>query len=395
MRLSLVNLLAVASTVCAIGTRCGPDEVEGVVESISCGDSAVILECLRKLGDIPMVLEIESCFVIGGCTKEDAASFFQDCNTPESRQGLKKRKEKEVTTTEEEDNETDKPKATKKPAEKPTKTTEEPAKATEEPTKATAKTTAKPTSKVAPKTTPTSKETSTTEESKTSASSTTDSSSSPSSTTPSTTRSTPGTTAAAATTTGKLACSTTKTISTTACSVSGGKTVTCSPTTVVSATCAPGNICFSSSSGSDVCMKRYPPLATSGIVATVFLGLGLVSSIVFIIAMRVMASKKTRRDRAAKLAGGKRPMDDIEEAKPYKIGAGGDGGNDNVPLMPAGGRGNGYTGQDQGYFGQTGGPPSNPFGPSGQPIPQIQLHQGLGALGQDDTHWSQDYNARR
>lgn len=95
-------------------------------------------------------------------------------------------------------------------------------------------------------------------------------------------------------------------------------------------------------------------------------------------------------------------MDDIEGAsKPYKIGAGGEGDEDSEPLVPTAAGGNYRTAQQgQGYFSRStsggGTVPSSPLGPGRQLVPQIQLHQGLGTLGQDGgAHWSQDYNARR
>ena len=117
-------------------------------------------------------------------------------------------------------------------------------------------------------------------------------------------------------------------------------------------------------------MKRDNSLTTSGLIVTIVFVVCLIGTIAVLIGMACMEkskAKKLSRERVALLGGSKKAMEDIEVVKPYKIGGGGESGADE-PLTKS----------------------AAPAGSA--PVPQIQLHQGIGALGgQNDEHWSNDY----
>lgn len=78
-------------------------------------------------------------------------------------------------------------------------------------------------------------------------------------------------------------------------------------------------------------------------------------------------AKRDARERAALLGGDKSAMQDVEQAKPYRIGGGGESNNDDADISSA------------------------------PAAPQIKLHQGIDGLGGQghggDQHWSNEYNA--
>ncbi|KAH6678106.1 hypothetical protein B0J14DRAFT_461010, partial [Halenospora varia] len=181
------------------------------------------------------------------------------------------------------------------------------------------------------------------------------------------------------TTTGTLACSVTSTKDTSFCSMTGDSTLGCVATTTLIASCAPGNLCTTDAAGANVCMKRDDHLTTSGLIVTIALAIALAATIISLVALACIQRNKAKKDKmeaAAKLGGKIRPMDDME-AKPYKIGGGGESSEVDLPLITPGGKRS-----------------SNSVSPGH--VPQIQLHQGLGALGQDTPpgqHWSNEYAA--
>ena len=121
-------------------------------------------------------------------------------------------------------------------------------------------------------------------------------------------------------------------------------------------------------------MTRVNKLTSSGLIVTIIFVVALVGTIVTLVVMACIdksKAKKDARERAALLGGSKKAMEDLEPAaKPYKIGG---GGGDAEELLTK----------------------SAP--PQQQQVPQIQLHQGIGALGGSDDdngqHWSNDYAA--
>jgi len=154
-------------------------------------------------------------------------------------------------------------------------------------------------------------------------------------------------------------------------------------------------------------MVRDVPLQTSGIVVAAVFGLSIAGVIVGLIVMCVRARSKANRDRirAAMLSssGAKSGMNDMESA-PYKIGGGGT--SDSAPLIAQGdarSEQTSYSGAHQEYFGSRGtgsdsviSPDSSSQGVSPVPTIQLQMHQGLGMLGQEGSaHWSEDFNTRR
>jgi hypothetical protein len=122
-------------------------------------------------------------------------------------------------------------------------------------------------------------------------------------------------------------------------------------------------------------MTRVDKLTTSGMVVTIIFVVALVGTIAVLVGMACMEkskAKKDARERVALLGGSKKAMEDIETVKPYRIGGGGDSGAVDEPMTKA---------------------PAPPAGGAAT-VPQIQLHQGIGALGgHDDEHWSNDYAA--
>ncbi|EHL01381.1 hypothetical protein M7I_2714 [Glarea lozoyensis 74030] len=185
------------------------------------------------------------------------------------------------------------------------------------------------------------------------------------------------TTAAPATTAGPLVCSTAISSSAKVCSVQtidNKKTTSCSSALVTTSVCAAGLICFDEGPNAGDCMTKVNKLTTSGLIVAIIFVVGLVATIAVLIGMACVEkskAKKNARERVALLGGNKSAMTDIETVKPYRIGGGGDSGADE-PLTKAAA------------------PPA--AGPS--TVPQIQLHQGIGALGgHDDEHWSNDYAA--
>jgi hypothetical protein len=91
MRPSLLGLLATTTIVSAIDTRCVNNDFEELVIRISCGDSESISKCIREYVNTFSLEEISPCFVVGGCKKDDAVWFMQECTMPDLRQDLKKR----------------------------------------------------------------------------------------------------------------------------------------------------------------------------------------------------------------------------------------------------------------------------------------------------------------
>jgi hypothetical protein len=153
-------------------------------------------------------------------------------------------------------------------------------------------------------------------------------------------------------------------------------------------------------------MKKDTPLTVSGIVVAAVFGLSITGIIVGLIVMSVRARSKANRDeiRASMLSGsgGKSAMNDMESV-PYKIGGGGTS-DASLPLItPSRARSEQYSRPQQEYFSSRGAvsnsatsPGSNSQGVPPMPTIQLQLHQGLGALGQEGSaHWSEDYNTRR
>jgi hypothetical protein len=88
------------------------------------------------------------------------------------------------------------------------------------------------------------------------------------------------------------------------------------------------------------------------------------------------------REREMMLAGvGKKNARADVESVPYEIGGGGVSESD-LPLVAPGGPRSDQMGYQKEY--------------NSQEVPQIQLHPGVTALGQDESpHWSQEYDARR
>lgn len=131
-------------------------------------------------------------------------------------------------------------------------------------------------------------------------------------------------------------------------------------------------ICFvdTSDESKRVCMIRDDKLSTGGLIVSLFFSVALVGTIGSLFAMSRIEKSKAKRDareRAALLGGDKSAMQDVESAKPYRIGGGGESNDDaDISSVPAGGT-----------------------------APQIKLHQGIGGLGQPghggDQHWSNDY----
>ncbi|KAG9229681.1 hypothetical protein BJ875DRAFT_182168 [Amylocarpus encephaloides] len=186
--------------------------------------------------------------------------------------------------------------------------------------------------------------------------------------------------AAAATNSGAsltgVGCSTTFTTSAEVCTTTTNTandiSSSCTSTALTTSSCISSYICFESGKAKDSCMVRDDSLTTSGIVVAVVFALSLFGTIAVLVGMACIEkskAKKDARERAALLGGGKKAMEDLDEAKPYRIGEGGDSGSDE-PLA------------------------KSAAPPAGGAVPAIQLHQGIGALGERDEHWSNDYAAR-
>jgi len=99
MRPSSFGLLATATIVSAIGTPCVNNDFEELVVRTSCGDSQYISKCIREYVNSFSLEEISPCFVTGGCAKDDAVWFIQECTMPDARQDLKKRATTDGSTT--------------------------------------------------------------------------------------------------------------------------------------------------------------------------------------------------------------------------------------------------------------------------------------------------------
>ncbi|PVH78274.1 hypothetical protein DL98DRAFT_516789 [Cadophora sp. DSE1049] len=374
MRSTILALLASAAIVSATG--CAQNNLDDLVARISCGTNKAISQCLHGDIDLARLEEIEDCLVSGGCSMADATAeavwFTFDCRA--AQQELKRRQDNEETTTEE---------------------------TTTEKETTTKKTTSKTASAKTTTTAPSSTEATTTSESSTeSTTSTSSAETTASSTTSTSTESTSATstaTAQSATTTGPLTCSVTSTKSTSVCFVSAGKTQSCLPTTTEIASCAPGLICFSATAGANSCMRRDNTLTTSGLVVAIAFGVGLAATAIAVIAMVIHGKNKVKANQQAQLlaAASSRGGRDVEAAKAFRRPSGGAMASDaNLPLITPGGTRSDQTSYtQQEYFegaqgmGNLTPPEYRGAGASGAPpVPRLELHQGLGALGQNPRY---------
>ncbi|KAK0104797.1 hypothetical protein ONS95_005065 [Cadophora gregata] len=374
MRSAILELLASAAIVSATG--CAQSNLDDLVARISCGTNKEISQCLHRDIDLAWLEEIEDCLISGGCSMADATAeavwFTFDCRAKQEE--LKRRQNDEETTTEE--STTEEKTTTKKTASRSAS--------------------AKRTSTTAPSST----EATTTSESTTE--STTTSTSSESTVTSTTSTSSQSTitksteTAQSATTTGPLVCSVTSTKATSMCFVSAGKTQSCVATTTEIASCAPGMICFSAAAGANSCMRRDNHLTTSGIVVAIAFGVGIAATTIAVIAMIIHGKNKVKANRQAQLLavassrgrGGR----DVEAAKGFSKPMTSDA---NLPLItPGGPRSDQPIYGQQEYFEGAGQamrsltPPEyrSVSGSGAPPVPRLELHQGLGALGQNPRY---------
>ncbi|KAH7403644.1 hypothetical protein BKA64DRAFT_457848 [Cadophora sp. MPI-SDFR-AT-0126] len=380
MHSTIIALLASAAIVSATG--CAQNNLDDLVARISCGTSKAISQCLHRDIDLARLEEIEDCLISGGCSMADATAeavwFTFDCRA--GQEELKRRQNNEETTTEE--STTEEKTTTKKTASK---------------TASAKTTTTAPSSTEATTTSESSTESST--ESTTSTTSSQTTASSTTSTSSESTSSTSTATAQSATTTGPLICSVTSTKSTSMCFVSAGKTQSCIPTTTEIASCAPGLICFSAAAGANSCMRRDNTLTTSGLVVAIAFGVGLAATAIAVIAMVIHGKNKVKANQQAQLlaAASSRGGRDVEAGKSFTRPKGGAMASDaNLPLItPGGTRSDQASYAQQDYFegGQgTGGltPPeyrgAGSSSSGAPPVPRLELHQGLGALGQNPRY---------
>ncbi|KAH7329956.1 hypothetical protein BKA65DRAFT_46654 [Rhexocercosporidium sp. MPI-PUGE-AT-0058] len=383
MRSVLVAFLASAAIVSATG--CAQNNLDDLVARISCGTKREISKCLHTDIDLTRLEEIEDCLVSGGCSMADATAeavwFTFDCRAGQGE--LKKRQNDETTT---EKSTTEEETTTKKTT---SKTTSAKKTTTTAPSSTEATTTSESTTEP---TTSTSSATSTTP---TTASSTTSTSSS------SLTSTSTATAQSASITGGPLVCSVTTTKSTSQCIVSRGKTQSCVATTIELASCAPGMICFSARPGSSSCMKRDNSLKTSGLVVAIAFGVGLAATAIAVIAMVIHGKNKVKAKQQAQLLAAASSRSgrggDVEAAKaftrPNPMAS-----DATIPLItPGGQRSDQANYSQQEYFvgGQGTGrltPPeyrgagSSGSGSSAPPVPRLELHQGLGTLGQNPRY---------
>merc|ERR1712098_1009738 len=201
-------------------------------------------------------------------------------------------------------------------------------------------------------------------------------------------------TAQSASTTGPLTCSVTSTKSTSMCFVSAGKTQSCVATTTEIASCSPGLICFSATAGANSCMRRDNTLTTSGLVVAIAFGVGLAATAIAVIAMVIHGKNKVKANQQAQLlaAASSRGGRDVEAAKAFTRPMASDA---NLPLItPGGTRSDQASYPQQEYFeGAQGGsltPPeyrgAGSSSSGAPPVPRLELHQGLGALGQNPRY---------
>ncbi|KAH9216781.1 hypothetical protein DL95DRAFT_387310 [Leptodontidium sp. 2 PMI_412] len=378
MRSTLFALLASAAIVSATG--CAQNNLDDLVARISCGANKAISECLHGDIDLARLEEIEDCLVSGGCSMADATAeavwLTFDCRA--GQEELKRRQDETTTTEESTTEETTTKKTT-------SKTTSAKTTSTTAPSSTEATTTSEST---------TESTTSTTSSTETTASSTTSTSSSSSSSSLTSTA-----TALSATTTGPLVCSVTTTKSTSQCVVSGGKTQSCVATTTEIASCAPGMICFSATPGANSCMRRDNSLTTSGLIVAIAFGVGLAATAIAVIAMIIHGKNQEKAKQQAQLLAAASSRSgrggDVEAAKaftrPNPMAS-----DANLPLItPGGPRSDHASYSQQEYFEQGQGnltPPeyrgagSSGSGSGVPDVPRLELHQGLGALGQNPRY---------
>ncbi|KAE8452295.1 hypothetical protein EG329_000995 [Mollisiaceae sp. DMI_Dod_QoI] len=364
MRPTLLALLASAAIVSAGG--CAQNDIGDLVAETSCGSVDAITKCLEA-SDIGRLDEIARCYSSNGCTSGEttveAVWFAKDCQplkTQNGRGDLKRRADSTDSESTTADQTTEKTTA---------KTT---AKTTSEKTTA-----AKTTSTVASTEATTTSDSSTTSESSTSSSATTASSTTSSSLTSTTTGST---STNSATTTGTLICSVTSTKQTSVC-VSTSGTSSCVATTTEIASCAAGNICFTSTAGADICMKRDDSLTTSGLIVTIVFSLAIAAAAIAFTVMTFRNNAKVKQEERARLLAAATSKGGDVEAQPFSNRS-----EAALPLITPGGTRSEqtqyYNQPQQDYFGQgIGG--GNSVTPPAQRGNAPQLHQGLGALGQE------------
>ncbi|CZT41960.1 uncharacterized protein RSE6_01784 [Rhynchosporium secalis] len=352
MHSTILTLLA--STVLVSATACPQHKLDERLARLPCASNKeAISECLSGPIDGRHLNQVRNCLVAGGCSTDDATAevtwWSVSCATEkgewEPQRDLKNRQDKD------DDEETTNARRTT--------TSPSPAQAT------------------------------------TTSDSTIESATSTIGTTPIPTLSTSSTTSALSVVTypatDLLICSVTSTKSTTKCSISAGHTVTCLPTTITIATCAPGMICFPDRKGAKSCMLRKNEITTSGLVVAIALGVGLSASLIAVIVTVILGRKKKRAMRQAHFLN-------------VAAGKGEGGGEDGfarrqmvmsdaaLPLIPNGGRDDRYTQQehyDQGPRAQgESTPESTGANPEAgiTPVPKLELHQGLGGLGQNPRY---------
>ncbi|KUJ08055.1 uncharacterized protein LY89DRAFT_691355 [Mollisia scopiformis] len=361
MRSTVLAVLASAAIVSAGG--CAQNSIEDLVAETSCGSVNAITACLGT-ADLQRLDEIERCYTSNGCSAGEATVeavwFAKDCQPLQIENGRGDLKRRADST---DSGSTTSEKTTAKSTDKSTT-----AKSTTAPSSTTASTTVDST---------TSSDSSTTS-SATTASSTT------SSTTSSSSQSTTGTSSTTSgSTTGSLVCSITSTISTKVCQTTSG-TSTCSSTTVESASCAPGLICFSAtaSANSALCMKRDNTLTTSGLIVTIVFGLAIGVAIIAFIVMGVRNSKKVKQQEYAhQMAAASTKGADVES----QSFANANRSEAALPLITPGGTRSDQYQPQQDYFGQSSGGGNSVTPPAGRGNAP-QLHQGLGALGQETRY---------
>lgn len=355
---SILVLFAGAAIVSASGTECAQNEISELVSRTTCGCPKLITACLGRNVDLESLEEIEQCFVDGGCSEKEATEqavlFAQECHpetVAEDRDDLRKRADH--TTTE-------KAKATSADAQ--TTSTET---TTSDSSPAT---TAAPSATAAPA--------STTADS----SSSTDSSTSITSATSATSTDSTTITSASATPTGPESCYVTSIKSTSACSIHAGTTVTCIPTTTAIQSCAPGLLCFSPTAGASSCMKKQDNLTTSGLVVTIVFA-GGIGAALFAWAILCLRSRNRnkRQEALQRMMGSSGKGLDTEYASPFAAARNQAMRSDaNLPLITPGG----IRSDQQSYGHQEGYFEHGPEGSAVPPVPKIQIHPGLGSVGQ-------------
>ncbi|CAG8982780.1 hypothetical protein HYALB_00001061 [Hymenoscyphus albidus] len=311
MRYSFITtgFLAAASAVSAADNRCGQLSVKELVASNPCGDQAQISECLNKVNVLKLD-EVFPCFVDSGCSEHDATFFVAGCTSTHASPRPDLKRNEAIPTGN----------GGKRAEVMPRQ----------------AQTTAAPTGAAQP--------------------------------------------VGAKDGPGPLTnCSTTYTTSVEVCVTStntAGLVVgsQCSQGAITTSSCHPAMICFADASDNAlrVCMIRKDDLSTGGLVVSLAFSIALVGTIGSLFAMsRIEKSKAKReaRERAALLGGDKSAMEDVETAKPYRIGGGGESNDNEADISSI---------------------PSN--------APKIKLHKGIDGLeqqgGAGGQHWSNDYAAQ-